>query len=79
MKILVTGFDPFDQESINPSIEAVKQLPDQIDDAQEDLVVRELDIPTFLITDHLIERSNGNYQSEYQVSMGEFLSFINNY
>lgn len=48
-------------------------------DAQEDLVVRELGIPTYLITDHLIDRSNGNYQSDYQGTMEEFLSFINNY
>lgn len=30
MKILVTGFDPFGGEALNPSWEAVKDLPDQI-------------------------------------------------
>lgn len=30
MKILVTGFDPFGGESVNPAIEAVKRLPDEI-------------------------------------------------
>ena len=28
MKIIVTGFDPFGGEKINPSIECVKALPD---------------------------------------------------
>ena len=30
MKILISGFDPFGGEKINPSIEAVKRLPDTI-------------------------------------------------
>ena len=30
MKILVTGFDPFGGEKINPAIESVKKLPDKI-------------------------------------------------
>lgn len=27
MKILVTGFDPFGGEAINPALEAIKRLP----------------------------------------------------
>ncbi len=42
MKILVTGFDPFGGESMNPAIEAVKLLPDTI--AGADIV--KLEIPT---------------------------------
>ena len=34
MKIVVTGFDPFGGESINPASEAVKQLPEKIAGAQ---------------------------------------------
>ena len=33
MKILVTGFQPFGGESMNPAYEAVKLLPQQIDGA----------------------------------------------
>ena len=28
MKLLLTGFEPFGQESVNPSWEAVKAIPD---------------------------------------------------
>ena len=30
MKILVTGFDPFGGEEVNPAIETVKRLPETI-------------------------------------------------
>lgn len=42
MKILITGFDPFGGEPINPALEAVKKLPKQIGDAE----VITLEIPT---------------------------------
>ncbi|AVK99837.1 pyroglutamyl-peptidase I [Pediococcus inopinatus] len=42
MKILVTGFDPFGDDKINPAIEAVKKLPDKI--AGADIV--KVEIPT---------------------------------
>ncbi len=44
MKILVTGFDPFGGEKINPAIETVKKLPDTILDAQ----IIKLEIPTVI-------------------------------
>ena len=34
MKILVTGFDPFGGEPVNPAIETVKRLPDVIAGAE---------------------------------------------
>lgn len=42
MKILVTGFDPFGADKINPAIEAVKRLPDMIAGAE----IVKLKIPT---------------------------------
>lgn len=33
-KVLITGFEPFDQDAINPSWQVVKNLPDQIGDCQ---------------------------------------------
>ena len=42
MKILVTGFDPFGGESVNPAYEAVKLLPDTIAGAE----IVKLEIPT---------------------------------
>ena len=41
-KILVTGFDPFGGETVNPAWEAVKQLPDQLGE----YAVHKLEIPT---------------------------------
>ncbi|MEG0593351.1 MAG: pyroglutamyl-peptidase I, partial [Coprobacillus sp.] len=42
MKILVTGFDPFGGEKINPAIESVKKLPETINGAE----IVKLEIPT---------------------------------
>lgn len=42
MKVLITGFDPFGNEKINPAIEAVKKLDDKI--AGADII--KLEIPT---------------------------------
>lgn len=42
MKILITGFDPFGGEAINPAWEAVKALPDRISEKE----LCKLQIPT---------------------------------
>lgn len=42
MKVLITGFDPFGGESINPALEAVMALPNQIGETE----VIKLEIPT---------------------------------
>lgn len=41
-RILLTGFDPFGGESINPSYEAVRRLPDSL----PGITLRKLQIPT---------------------------------
>jgi len=41
-KLLITGFDPFGGESINPAWEAVKRLPDEVGD----YALTKLEIPT---------------------------------
>lgn len=42
MRVLVTGFDPFNGEKVNPSFEAVKKLPAKILNAE----IVKLEVPT---------------------------------
>lgn len=42
MKLLITGFNPFGGESVNPAFEAVKRLPDTIGKAE----IIKLEVPT---------------------------------
>ena len=42
MKLLLTAFDPFGGQSINPALEAVKQIPDQI----HNTTIIKLEVPT---------------------------------
>lgn len=42
MKILITGFEPFGGESVNPAYEAVKLLPDM----EGDIQIVKMEIPT---------------------------------
>ena len=42
MKVLVTGFEPFGGEKVNPTLEAIKGLPAEIHGAE----VRWLEVPT---------------------------------
>ena len=42
MKILLTGFDPFGGESINPSWEVVRRIPKKIKDVE----IKGIQIPT---------------------------------
>ena len=62
MKILVTGFDPFGGDKINPAIEAVKRLPDEINGAE----IFKLEIPTVFnksaeVVRKAIEKENPDY------------------
>ena len=52
MKILVTGFEPFGGEKVNPALEAIKGLPAEIHGAE----VRWLEVPTvFHKSAHVLE------------------------
>lgn len=68
MKILVTGFDPFGGESINPAYEAVKRLPDTIAGAE----VIKLEIPTvFLRSAKTVEEAIGQYDPDLVLCVGQ--------
>ena len=53
MKILITGFDPFGGETINPAYEAVKLLPDMIEGAK----IIKIEIPTVFGRDEEVVRA----------------------
>ena len=72
MKILVTGFDPFGGEKINPAIESVKKLSDTIAGAQ----IVKLEIPTvchrsLAVIDQAIQEHN----PDVVLSIGQPVSF----
>lgn len=68
MKVLVTGFDPFGGETVNPAIEAVKRLPDRI--AGADIV--KLEIPTVLYKSlQKIDAAIIKYDPDIIVSVGQ--------
>ncbi len=59
MKILVTGFDPFDKETINPACEAVKSLPKEIAGSQiVPLIVPTVFYQSIDVIEHAIEQEN---------------------
>lgn len=63
MKILVTGFDPFGNDKMNPAIEAVKRLSDTINGAE----IIKLEIPTVfgksaeIVKEALLKEENVDY------------------
>ena len=68
MKILVTGFDPFGKESINPAIEAVKRLDDEIANAQ----IIKLEIPTIAHTSlAVIKQAIEDHEPDMVLSIGQ--------
>lgn len=68
MKILVTGFDPFGGESINPAIEAVKRLPDVIGGAK---IIKQ-EIPTSCLSSlQLIEKLLIQHDPDVILSVGQ--------
>ena len=68
MKILITGFDAFGGEKINPSIETVKRLPDVIAGAE---MIR-LEIPTVRYKSlDAVEKAIEKYDPDVILSIGQ--------
>lgn len=68
MKVLITGFDPFGGEAINPALEAVKKLPDEIAGAE----VIKLEIPTvFGKSLEKIEEAIVSHNPDIIISVGQ--------
>ncbi|MCI3027949.1 MAG: pyroglutamyl-peptidase I [Desemzia incerta] len=68
MKILVTGFDPFGGEKINPALEAVKGLADTIKGAE----IKKLEIPTvFNKSAEVVQKAIEEFQPDYVLNIGQ--------
>ncbi|MGW7947113.1 pyroglutamyl-peptidase I [Staphylococcus xylosus] len=68
MRILITGFDPFGGEEINPALEAVKLLPDNI----EGHTIDKLEIPTvFHESKHVLEVRMKQYDYDIVLAIGQ--------
>ena len=53
MKLLLTAFDPFGGEKINPALEAVKRVQDKIGD----LEIVKLEVPTVFYKSMLLKKN----------------------
>ena len=68
MKILVTGFDPFGGEKVNPALEAVKSLPSVIQGAE----IRWVEIPTvFYKSAEVLEAEIVRHQPDVVLCIGQ--------
>ena len=68
MKVLITGFDPFGGEKINPALEAVMALPDTIGDVE----VIKLEIPTVFGKSLLaIREAVAKHQPDVVIAVGQ--------
>ncbi len=68
MKVLITGFDPFGGEAVNPAFEAVKLLPDTIAGAE----VIKLEIPTvFSKSGPAVEAGIEKYHPDVVINVGQ--------
>lgn len=68
MKILITGFDPFGGADVNPAYEAVKKLPDRIEDAE----IIKLEIPTVFKKDgEVLEKAIKDHQPDIVLCIGQ--------
>ena len=68
MKVLLTGFDPFGGEPINPAQEAVKMVSDNINGAQ----VIKITIPTVMTKSvEAIEKAIIEHNPDIVISVGQ--------
>ena len=68
MKILLTGFDPFGGEPINPAIESVKRVKDEINGA----TIIKLEIPTvYRKSIEAIDQAIQEHQPDVVLSIGQ--------
>lgn len=68
MKILITGFDPFGGETTNPSIEAVKQISENIENVQ----IKKLELPTvFYKSGEILEEAIKDFGPEAIICVGQ--------
>lgn len=68
MKVLITGFDPFGGERINPALEAVMALPNAI----EDIEIIKIEIPTvFGKSVETIKAAVEKHQPDIVISVGQ--------
>ena len=68
MKVLITGFDPFGGESVNPAYEAVKMLPDEISGAE----IVKLEIPTeFVRSGDMVCHAIDNFSPDVVINVGQ--------
>ncbi|WP_315118881.1 pyroglutamyl-peptidase I [uncultured Clostridium sp.] len=68
MKVLITGFDPFGGEKINPSFEAVKKIDDKVSGAE----IIKAEIPTvFKKSIEEVERLITNHKPDIVICVGQ--------
>lgn len=68
MKVLVTGFDPFGGEKVNPAYETVKRLDDEIEGAE----IVKLELPTvFRKSIHILEEALEKEKPDIVICVGQ--------
>ncbi|WP_274661963.1 pyroglutamyl-peptidase I [Enterococcus lactis] len=68
MKVLVTGFDPFGGDKVNPAYEAVKKMPDEISGAE----IIKVEVPTvFEKSSQVVKEAIQQYQPDVVICVGQ--------
>ncbi|MGP1437882.1 MAG: pyroglutamyl-peptidase I [Treponema sp.] len=70
MRILVTGFEPFGQDEVNPSLELLKKLPSQI--LKADIIKLEVPVVRWKVLDKIKEAIK-EYSPDVVLSVGQSL------